>query len=316
MRKQAIAAGALILAGVIIGGVHAQESPASPVKVIDYGDMRFTDPKETKATNPKVRQWLVDRIAWEKPAAVLLSGDVPWHGGEAADYAEFRAETKIWRDNHLLVYPALGNHEITKGKEEQSIANWWNAFPEFRGRRYYSARIGSDIYVLNLDSNQSLLADSEQRRWIEAQFKGMPNEIRWVFVNLHHPPVSDFQVNGDASHNARPNEVALRDYLRDSSVKTQARLIVIAGHVHNYERFLQDNVVYLVSGGGGADPRPIIRTSSDLYQSTDFPNYHYVTFIERKDRLEAAMTRLRDPEAASPAWEVRDRFEIPAVLAH
>ena len=55
-----------------------------PLRIIVYGDMRFTDPTEIKATNPKVRRWLVDQIAAEKPDAVLLSGDVPWHGSQAS----------------------------------------------------------------------------------------------------------------------------------------------------------------------------------------------------------------------------------------
>ena len=53
-----------------------------PLRIIAYGDMRFTDPAQVKATNPKVRRWLVDQVAAEKPDAVLLSGDVPWHGGQ------------------------------------------------------------------------------------------------------------------------------------------------------------------------------------------------------------------------------------------
>ena len=54
-----------------------------PLSVIVYGDTRFTDPKETSATNPKVRRWLVDKIAEEKPDAVLVSGGfaLAWRRG-------------------------------------------------------------------------------------------------------------------------------------------------------------------------------------------------------------------------------------------
>ena len=47
-------------------------------------------------------------------------------------------------------------------------------------------------------------------------------------------------------------------------------------HIHNYERLVRDGVTYLVSGGGGAKPYEVERTPADLYQSRDFPNYHYV----------------------------------------
>jgi len=54
--------------------------------------------------------------------------------------------------------------------------------------------------------------------------------------------------------------MALRDYLENLAPKLHARIIVCAGHIHNYERFSQHGVIYLVSGGGGASPVPVERT--------------------------------------------------------
>jgi acid phosphatase type 7 len=280
-----------------------------PLRLIAYGDMRFTDPKETSATNPKVRRWLVEKLAAEKPDAVLLSGDVPWRGGEASDYEVYRAETEAWRSAHLRIYPALGNHEF-HGSERQCLENWWNAFPELRGRRWYSVQLGDSVYVLNLDSNSSLMPASEQIAWIGNQLSHLPASTRFVFFNLHHPPVVDVQANGDASHNGRPNEHALAAFLAQAPEKSRARFVVTAGHVHNYERFYQDGIVYLVSGGGGAKPYTIIRQPADLYQDPGFPNYHYVEFVEKGDKLAATMVRVADPGAASPVWEEKDHFEI------
>jgi Calcineurin-like phosphoesterase len=287
---------------------------SGPLRIIVYGDMRFTDPKETKATNPKVRVWLVDKIAAERPDAVLLSGDVPWRGGEAGDYAVYRSETQIWRNEHLFIYPALGNHEF-HGEEQQCLENWWNAFPELRGRRWYSVQLSNTVYAINLDSNSSLLPDSPQIAWLRSQLASLPAPVRFVFFNLHHPPVVDFQPNGDASHNGRPNERALAEFLAGASTESRARFIVAAGHVHNYERFLRNGIVYLVSGGGGARPYLIVRSPEDLYRSSDFPNYDYVRFVENGDRMEGTMIRVADPDASMPSWEERDHFEIPAVTA-
>ncbi|HEY6291402.1 MAG TPA: metallophosphoesterase [Terriglobia bacterium] len=290
-----------------------------PLRIVVYGDMRFTSApqkSEDNPTNPKVRRWLVEKIAAEKPDAVLLSGDVPWRGGEASDYDVYRAETKIWRDAHLRVYPALGNHEFKDGGERQSLENWWNAFPELRGRRWYSVQLGSSIDVLNLDSNSSLLPGSEQIAWLRDQLDHLPSTVRFAFFNLHHPPVVDVQKGGDADHNGRPNEKALADFLARAPQKSRVSFVVAAGHVHNYERFFQDDIVYLVSGGGGARPYPIVRGPQDLYQDTAFPNYHYVQFVESGDKLLATMIRVADPEASSPKWEEKDHFEIrPAAAA-
>ena len=286
---------------------------SQPLHIIVYGDIRFTDPKETAATNPKVRRWLVDKIAAEKPGAVLLSGDVPWRGGQANDYAVYRSETQSWRDAHLRIYPALGNHELI-GVEPQCLENWWSAFPELRGRRWYSVQLGNSVYVLNLDSNSSLMPDSEQIAYVRSQFGTLPQTVRFVFFNLHHPPVVDVQANEDANHNGRPNEKALADFLAKAPEKSRVRFIVAAGHVHNYERFFRDDIVYLVSGGGGAKPYPIVRTADDLYQDSVFPNYHYLRFVENGDKMEATMIRVADPDASSPSWEEKDHFEIRAVV--
>ena len=39
---------------------------SSPATIIAYGDTRFTDPTNVKSANPKVRRWLVQKIASEK----------------------------------------------------------------------------------------------------------------------------------------------------------------------------------------------------------------------------------------------------------
>jgi 3',5'-cyclic AMP phosphodiesterase CpdA len=275
--------------------------------------MRFTDPSETSAANPKVRRWLVEKIAAEKPDAVLLSGDVAWKGGQANDYAVYNSETQSWRDAHLRIYPALGNHEFSGGWQKRCLENWWNAFPELRGRRAYSVQLGDSVYVLSLDSNSSLMPGSEQIAWVQSQLASLPATVRFVFLNLHHPPVVDVQEGGDASHNGRPNEKALADFLAKAPEKAQVRFLVIAGHIHNYERFFKNDIVYLVCGGGGAKPRPIRRSGEDLYQDSAFPNYSYVKIVGNGDTMRGTMIRLADPAASTPRWEEKDQFEIPAV---
>ncbi|HEY3826179.1 MAG TPA: hypothetical protein VGL82_16550, partial [Bryobacteraceae bacterium] len=43
-----------------------------PLTFIAYGDQRFTDPANVKSADPRVRRWLVNQIASEHPAAVVL----------------------------------------------------------------------------------------------------------------------------------------------------------------------------------------------------------------------------------------------------
>lgn len=281
----------------------------SPFVFIAYGDQRFTDPAETRLSNPRIRQWLVNQIASEHPAALLMNGDVPLAGRETNDYAVFQAETKIWRDMHLRVFPALGNHEFV-GDPEQDLGNWWNAFPELRNRRWYSAQLGSRVYLLALDSDASLLPGSDQARWIGNQVDALPSLIDFVIVTLHHPPVADVQKHIEVDHNPRPNEIALRDYLSRAARTSHASFLVCAGHIHNYERAVVDGVTYVVSGGGGAPPYFVERTPEELYTSILFPNYHYLKFTVEKDRLHAAMYRVANPEADTLSVELKDSFDI------
>jgi hypothetical protein len=282
-----------------------------PVTLIAYGDMRFTDPANHDATSPAARQALVARIAGEKPDVILLNGDVPWHGGEKADYSVYQTETEIWRTNHLRVFPALGNHEFSHCDVPQCLENWWTAFPELRDRRWYSVALGRQLYAIALDSDTSLLPGSDQRQWLEAQISSLPASVRFVLFTMHHPPVADIQKNFNVDHNPRPNEISLADFLKSAAAASKARFLVSAGHIHNYERALQDDVVYLVSGGGGARPYPVERTPSDLYQDNAFPNYHYVKLVLEGGTLKGAMYRL-DPDATTPTWQAKDSFELQA----
>jgi acid phosphatase type 7 len=272
--------------------------------------MRFTDPTNVTATNPTVRRALVQRVAEEKPDAILLNGDVPWHGGNPKDYEIYRAETQVWRDANLRVFPALGNHEFANCEVPQCLANWWAAFPKLKGRRWYSARLGSKIWIIALDSDDSLLPGSDQRHWLESQIASLPHEIEFVLITMHHPPVADIESRFIVDHNPRPNEIALTQLLKTCAASSRARFIVAAGHIHNYQRFMQDGVLYLVSGGGGAAPHPLDRTPLDLYQAPDFPNYHYVKFVLDRQTLRGTMFRLADPNAGT--WEARDKFEVHA----
>jgi Calcineurin-like phosphoesterase len=282
----------------------------SHVSLITYGDQRFTDPKNIKSTNPRVRQWLVNQITAAHPAAVILNGDVPLAGDVPNDYAVFQAETRPWRDAGLHVFPALGNHEF-HGDARQCLENWWNNFPEMRNRRWYAAQLGSRVYVLALDSDTSLLPGSDQARWIERQIDALPSSIDFVILAMHHPPVADLQEHIQVDHNPRPNEIALRDYLSTVAETSHARFLVSAGHIHNYERNLYKGVTYLVSGGGGAKPYFVERTPEDLYKSALFPNYHFVKLTLEADRLHGTMYRVSNPEAENLILELKDTFDIP-----
>src|SRR5262249_47618738 len=280
------------------------------VTVIAYGDTRFTDSSNTTATNPLARHALIAQIADEHPDAVVIGGDLPWHGGTVADYDVFRTETAIWRGKHLRILPSLGNHEFSQCDPAVCVEHWWTAFPELRGRRWYASDIGPTVRSLALDTMSSLLPGSEQRVWLENELATLSKTVQFVLVVLHHPPVADIQTRFRIDHNPRPNEIALRDYLKDAAAKSLARFVVVSGHIHNYERFFQDDIVYLVSGGGGAVTYEVDRTEPDLYQTSEFPNYHYVKMTIEDGHLSGRMYRLDEASAPSPHFTLKDTFDV------
>jgi hypothetical protein len=288
----------------------ADSALRDPLVLIAYGDIRFTDIRETEASSPPARRALVAKIAAENPSAVFINGDLPFHG-ITADYEVYRAETQVWRDKHIRIYPALGNHELSTCFEASCLDRWWSAFPELRGLRWYSVAVGSKLVGIALDSDVSLLPGSAQRTWLESQIASLDPTVRVVLIVMHHPPVADVQTVKLVDHNPRPNEQALAAYLQAAAARSTVRFVVSAGHIHNYERLAQGGVTYLVSGGGGATPYEVDRTAADLYQDEDFPNYHYVRFELHGTLFSGEMIRLEDHAARTPAhWRTRDRFEI------
>lgn len=274
-------------------------------RFIVYGDMRFTDARETSASQPVPRRLLVARIASEEPDAVFLTGDVPWHGGNEGDYRVFEDETVAWRNEQLRVFPVLGNHEFKGCAEAECLARWWQTFPQESGRRWYTVTLGVRLQFIALDSDSSLMPGSEQGQWLQKQLNGLSAKVRFVVVLLHHPPITDY-IGG-----ARANETALAKQLAAAAAGSSARFVVCAAHVHNYERFQRDGIVFLVSGGGGGKPEFVNRSAADLYQSGDFPNFHYLRFELRARQLRGEMVRMTDAPALSvPTWNVRDHFEL------
>lgn len=281
---------------------------SDPLVFVIYGDMRFTDPSETVAAAPGPRRALVDKVAAEHPDALFLTGDIPWRGGDANDYRVFAEETAVWQQQHLRVYPVLGNHEFSQCDEAQCLENWWRAFPQVQRRRWYEVALGTSVRAFALDSNASLVPGSDQQQWLEQEMQALPRAVRFVILTLHHPPVADtsFII-------VRRNERALAKYLQSIARRSSAKFIVCSGHVHNYERFEQGGVVYLVSGGGGAKPLRVQRGRADRYRDSAFPNFHYVRFQVQGGHMQVEMDKLTDYEAASPhMWAVKDRFEVRA----
>lgn len=290
--------------------VLKQFSTGQPIRLIAYGDMRFTDPKITEGTNPRVRQWLAQKIGQERPQALLVTGDMPYTGEKKADWEEYQRETDSWKAAGFPVFPTMGNHEVYHDRDK-GIANYLDNYPMLQRHLYYSAVLGS-VEVLSLDMAEPVGARSQQGRWFTAQLEHLPAQVEFLLILYHLPWVADTQSQLLAS---MPSKAALtlRTMLEAHISRMHAKVLVFNGHIHNYERFERHGVEYIVTGGGGAVPYPILfRGSHDLYRDTGFPVYNYVT-LEVKDRqLHGVMWKVINPDATSLRVEAKDSFTVKA----
>jgi hypothetical protein len=149
-----------------------------------------------------------------------------------------------------------------------------------RGPRWYSVLKAGALFLV-LDSNvvddqggvrlrtdlHSVAEWDEQMRFVRDHLVAADRDprVHHVFVLLHHP----IYTRSTGHPSARP----LWDYPRGTPAERQARTLkhwldqsrklraVLAGHVHNYERYVCERdglppVIYAVVGGGGAPGRP------------------------------------------------------------
>ncbi len=261
-----------------------------PFRFVAYGDTRFHDPKDTEAANPVARAVLVRAVSDANPAFICFTGDIVYKGSDANDWKIYDRETSIWREKNIPVFPTLGNHEFY-GNERIALDNYLQRFPDLKNSRYYSVRAANTL-LLVLDSSQDEVSGA-QGKWLKGKLDNIPPDVDFVFLMLHHPPYtsSSTKLLGEG-HSARPPEQAFAKYLEERQASIRARLIVLSGHVHNYERHEHGGVIYFVSGGGGAHAYPITRAPGDPYQSTEI-NYHYLLFEVDHQQLSVTMNRLQ-----------------------
>lgn len=286
----------------------AVPDPGSPLTFIAYGDTRFT--QRDGVANAVARRALVARMASERPAAIFVGGDLVYEGGNPEDYATYETETAAWSKAKIPIFAALGNHEFRGCDTDMSpcLVNWWRfaAPAAVRSFRWYSVGLGPKVLVLVLDSDSSLKPGSEQRTWFEQQITQAASPVEFVLVVLHYPPVRDpiFPRAKDEKEIAR--------YLSSHSRSLQVRLVVVSSHIHNYERFGRDGVTYLVSGGGGAKPVPVLRLFGELSKLDTAQNFHYIRFRLEGGVLLGTMVRFDPAQNAETAWTEPDRFEVKA----
>ena len=250
-------------------------------------------------------------IADAHPAFISIGGDIAYRGDDVNDWKVWDKETAVWTKNKIPVYPALGNHDLY-GDQKIALANYFQRFPDLQNNRYYSVRAANTL-LLVLDSSLDETT-GPQGQWLVHELDTLPSDVDFVCLVLHHPPYTDSsdQATG-GGHSARSSEQALAKMLAERQPHTRARFVVIAGHVHNYERYEHGGVLYFVTGGGGAHPYLIPRQAGDPLFGKDV-NYHYLLVEVDRGKMKITMNRLELADGKA-SWTTPDSVEITAPKA-
>jgi len=282
---------------------------SSPLRFVAFGDTRFHDPADKKAGSAAVRHAMVAAIDKQHPDFISIGGDIVYTGADSNDWQVWDSETELWRQHHIPIYPALGNHDL-KGDEKTALGNYFARFPQLQQNTFYSVQLGNCL-MLVLDSGLDETT-GPQGEWLQREFDALPGTSDYVFVVLHHPPYTSSSDDKEfgGGHSARAREQLLGKLLETRQPHMRAQIVVFSGHVHNYEHHEHGGVTYFVTGGGGAHPYPITRAATDLYQDPGV-NYHFLLVEVAAKQATVTMNKL-DITGDRETWSTPDVVKIAA----
>ena len=277
-------------------------------RIVIYGDSRPAVSGESlfmgRRDPVKERALIIEQIAREKPDLIIHSGDLVARGSSEGKWEEWEKTHRPILDARIPFYPALGNHEYV-GDNEEALGYFHKRFPALGGCRWYTIKSGPMLFVMldsNFDAFDGKEADREEA-WYRKILKeaDVDAEVRAVIVVCHHPPYTNSKTHG-------PSEEVRRRFAGPAKECAKFRFFV-AGHVHNYERFLIDGVPFVVSGGGGA-PQTAVRTQNyrtdPVYVGPSLRPFHYLVVAVGEKKATVDVMMLQSDES----WKGGDRFEF------
>ncbi|MEX2030979.1 MAG: metallophosphoesterase [Anaerolineales bacterium] len=226
--------------------LHVPEESPSSVRLVALGDSGYGDPLTLE---------LAAAAAAFAPDATLHLGDLVYRGEEEGTAAAAYARKFYHALEPLLVsgpiYPVLGNHELDGPVSRDGAPYYFSAFPTLPewccgdegstgSREWYRVVFGTwQFLFLNSQAFYGYGDGEAQNAWLERRL-GDAEFFATVPV-MHIAPFSGGLHTTDGG--------PLRSVWHPRFVAADVPL-VLAGHDHNYERFLVDGVSYVVSGGG------------------------------------------------------------------
>jgi hypothetical protein len=300
----------LLLLAATFGCASAPDpAPTYPGKLRDargaflvYGDTRDHDPREVwREHATEERQSVARRLAEEDPDFVVSTGDLVRCGANRSEWTRFDEENTPIRERGTAFFPALGNHDYL-GEEKEALSNWFERFPHLDGRKWYDIRY-RHLLIIVLDSNEENLADYEKAlevRWLKdtVERADADPDVRWIVLVSHHTAYTNAVLFSDSLW-------VQECFVANAKLSKKFRAY-FAGHVHSYERFFEDGIHYVVSGGGGAPLNDVEGKKGKHKDLYDGPRrFHYLRVsVEKEVKVETIMLDEKGQ------WSVVDRFSF------
>ena len=208
--------------------------PGKPYTLAAVGDGVDGSP-QSHAVVKVIKGWSPDSFSY--------LGDVATNGS-AYEFDTWYGETGGFGDLRAITNPVIGNHEYRTDSGDPYF-RFWGGVPH-----YYSYDVGG-WHVVVLDSTTEFAqtaAGSEQYTWLDADLTAHRDAC--TIVMQHQPRYAE-----------APGS---RGYLQDlwSLAYDRGVTLLLAGHVHRYERWqpmdaagnvVPDGLTQIVAGGGGSE---------------------------------------------------------------
>jgi len=230
----------------------------------------------------KVYTRLTEKILERTPQFIIHLGDMV----SRPNVKEWEAFFEISKSVQIPFFPVVGNHDVGSTRRGEEI--YLKQFLLPNGKTYYDFEVGNSLFII-LDSEKGKeRINGQQRIWLDQVLASSSASIKLVFIHRPlFPPIDSLKFGRAMDRNPLD-----RDDLHRLFLKGGVRA-VIAADDHRYHRTEKDNILYLISGGGGAP----------LYALKEDGGYfHYIWLSVQTGKIEGKVVDLEG--------QIRDRFVI------
>lgn len=209
-----------------------------------------------------------------KPLAIVCVGDMITTPGSIPQWELFWQAAKPITYSNIPHYLVKGNHDANDSAST-AIYNKQANLPN--GMGYYAVTEKSVLFLI-LDTEivgERASIRNEQLVWLKAQLAEAQNDsnITHIMPCMHRPLYPQGHHAGENLKNA--------DELHQLFLDHPKTKVITAGHDHLYNKYVKDGIVYITTGGGGAQIHPELPGSFYHYIKVSFSRDNTLNFKVR-----------------------------------